>query len=417
MEHGIRNRLRLVLLLILVVLIWPFFLSAQSCLPEGIEFTTQSQIDSFPINYPNCTEIEGTVMISGGLDISNLLGLSSVNTIGGHLVIVGCHALSNLAGLEGLTRIDSILAFQQNGILSSLSGLEGLTSIGHDLIILGNPSLTDLSGLDGLNSVEGMIWAESNALTSFEGMESLETIGGNLWVIMNYSLINLSGLNNLTNIGAELYITWNYDLENLTGLESLETIGGGIRIWSNDTLAEINALYGLTDIGGQLSIRGNDDLVSLYGLDNISASSITEMDIFLNSSLSTCHVQSVCDYLSAPNGDVTIGNNAPGCNSEEEVEDSCAILAIPEQKLSLDIKAYPNPFSTSTTIEYELYTKSNIQFTVYNMMGEEVYFKGKGVQAPGPHSINLSLPNQPAGMYYAVLYSGKIMSVVKLHKQ
>ena len=35
----------------------------QSCLPGGITFTTQAQIDSFPINYPGCSEIEGFVEI------------------------------------------------------------------------------------------------------------------------------------------------------------------------------------------------------------------------------------------------------------------------------------------------------------------------------------------------------------------
>ena len=30
---------------------------AQGCLPEGITFTTQEQIDNFQINYPGCTEI------------------------------------------------------------------------------------------------------------------------------------------------------------------------------------------------------------------------------------------------------------------------------------------------------------------------------------------------------------------------
>jgi len=39
---------------------------AQPCLPNGITFTTQGQIDSFPINYPGCTEIGGDVVIGGG---------------------------------------------------------------------------------------------------------------------------------------------------------------------------------------------------------------------------------------------------------------------------------------------------------------------------------------------------------------
>ena len=46
-------------------------LFAQGCLPEGITFTTQEQIDSFAINYPGCTEIEGFVDINGN-NITNL---------------------------------------------------------------------------------------------------------------------------------------------------------------------------------------------------------------------------------------------------------------------------------------------------------------------------------------------------------
>ncbi len=57
---------------------------SQPCLPEGITFTTQEQIDNFQTNYPGCTEIEGDVII-GGNNISNLDGLSLVNAVGGFL--------------------------------------------------------------------------------------------------------------------------------------------------------------------------------------------------------------------------------------------------------------------------------------------------------------------------------------------
>ena len=60
-----------------------FTTTAQSCLPEGIVFTNQSQIDQFQINYPNCTEIEGDVVIGFwlGTNITNLNGLSILTTL------------------------------------------------------------------------------------------------------------------------------------------------------------------------------------------------------------------------------------------------------------------------------------------------------------------------------------------------
>ena len=57
---------------------------AQPCLPEGITFTTQAQIDNFQTNFPNCTEIEGDVIIEGN-DITNLNGLNVLNSTGGFL--------------------------------------------------------------------------------------------------------------------------------------------------------------------------------------------------------------------------------------------------------------------------------------------------------------------------------------------
>jgi hypothetical protein len=70
---------------------------SQPCLPEGITFTTQEQIDNFQTNYPGCTEIEGDVGI-GGYDITNLNGLNVLTTIGGNLLIVES-ALTSLSGL------------------------------------------------------------------------------------------------------------------------------------------------------------------------------------------------------------------------------------------------------------------------------------------------------------------------------
>ena len=62
----------------LLCFVWSSALS-QSCLPEGITFNSQAQIDSFQINYPNCTAIQGTVKISG-VDITNLNGLSVLSS-------------------------------------------------------------------------------------------------------------------------------------------------------------------------------------------------------------------------------------------------------------------------------------------------------------------------------------------------
>jgi len=72
-------------IIIIIIILISFFeksLMSQSCLPEGIIFNTQDQIDNFQVNYPNCTKIEGNVTIQGYISITNLIGLNMLTSIG-----------------------------------------------------------------------------------------------------------------------------------------------------------------------------------------------------------------------------------------------------------------------------------------------------------------------------------------------
>ena len=57
---------------------------AQTCIPDEIIFTSQAQIDDFGINYPNCSMVEGNVIIENYplTPIDNLNGLSNLTSIG-----------------------------------------------------------------------------------------------------------------------------------------------------------------------------------------------------------------------------------------------------------------------------------------------------------------------------------------------
>ncbi|MDB4303640.1 hypothetical protein N9934_02500 [Desulfosarcina sp.] len=65
------------------LLFYQLILISQPCLLEGITFSTQEQIDNFQTNYPNCTEIEGGVLIEGN-DITNLEGLNVLEIVYGY---------------------------------------------------------------------------------------------------------------------------------------------------------------------------------------------------------------------------------------------------------------------------------------------------------------------------------------------
>jgi len=324
---------------------------AQPCLPEGIWFSTQTQIDSFQIIYPGCTEIDGDVRIQGD-DIKNLYGLNVLTSIGGDLIIRDNDSLVSLSGLEGVLSISSDFSILGSNALINLSGLDNLTSIGGNLKIgdyffpSGNQSLTSLVGLNNLVSVGGNLTIQYNpALLNLNGLENIEEITYNLIISDNLSLNSLIGIGDIDSIGGltifsnpflidlndlESLIYINEDiminsssLSSLEGLNNIEYIGGNLDIIYNDLLQDITALSKVTSVGGNLYVISNSALNSLSGLQNINASSILNLYIYNNSSLSTCAIQSICDYLANPNGYVKIYDNVTGCNSPGEIAGTC----------------------------------------------------------------------------------------------
>lgn len=270
---------------------------SQSCLPNGIIFTTQEQIDNFQTDNPGCTEIEGYVSIDNYYeDITNIDGLNVLTSIGGHFSI--SHLLtSNLSGLDNLTSIGGY--FSISGGFTSLTGLDNLSFIGGylriksaditDLTGLGNLitisgdfflqdnfSLINLNGLDNLTTIGGSIdfggYLDDNPiLESISGLSNLTSIGGDISIAHCYALINLNGLENLTSIPGKLYLATNHSLTSLSGLENLTSTGGDVRISHVNAITNLAELNNLTSIGGELNILGNASLTSLSGLNNLTS--------------------------------------------------------------------------------------------------------------------------------------------------
>ena len=90
-------------------------LFGQGCLPEGITFSTQAQIDNFQSDYPGCFEIEGDVTITGN-DITDLNGLSVLTAINGAFIIDENPELEDLNGLGNLTTLGSNLFLFKNNV-------------------------------------------------------------------------------------------------------------------------------------------------------------------------------------------------------------------------------------------------------------------------------------------------------------
>lgn len=366
--------------------------SAENCFPEGCTISYQSQINNFQANYPECTMIEGDLVISG-YNISNLNGLNGITEIGGSLIIVSNEILKSLTGLNNLKTIGHDLYVEGNFDLLSLTGLENVNYIGGDIMIMNNIELNRLSGLDGLTDIAGSLSIENNIkLNNLSGLQQVTAIGANLRLFSNNSLTTLSGLEGLTTIGGSLFIGGQGHL-------------GGL---GNPYLTTLMALSSLTSIGGRLEIGYNYSLTTLEGIGNISAGTITDLSIYNNLSLTTCEVESICDYLANPSGTVEIFNNAQGCNTPAEVEDACTALSQKDVKTSPIATIIMDWNSNDIIIE----TPANndaCEFYVVNLKGQ-ILVKG-AIQST---RTVLDIGNLPAGVFFLKLTDDRTVQLEKL---
>jgi hypothetical protein len=173
-----------------------------SCLPNGIVFTTQAQIDSFPIIYPYCSEILGSVQIDGD-EINNLNGLSNIHSIQEDFFIGtwiypynGNLSLNNLSGLENLKSINGDLLFKCNAALIELTGLDSLETIGGELNIDYNGVLNSLSGIGNIESgsIEQLMIRYNNSLANCDVQSICNYLASPNAIISIYN--NAPGCNN-----------------------------------------------------------------------------------------------------------------------------------------------------------------------------------------------------------------------------
>lgn len=314
-------------LLIFLSILYINLIYAQTCLPEGITFTTQEQIDDFQTNYPGCTEVLGTVsiesdqiynleglsnltsifgdlyigqgiLVTGSPQIVSLSGLENLTYLGDELRITNCDNLLSLDALESLETIENNISIQANDSLNNLIGFHNLNEI-KDLLLNGNDNLESLEGLENITKMsEGIgIWnnpilesiaalssldtvrlvsIENNeSLLSLNGLEGIDYFGTNnsigaLIVIGNDALLNLEGLPPLETLFLHVIIANNSNMNSLSGLENVKVIGGGLLLEGLPSLESVNKLSLLEHVSGELSLVNCDQLSNIDSLSHLN---------------------------------------------------------------------------------------------------------------------------------------------------
>ena len=75
---------------------------------------------------------------------------------------------------------------------------------------------------------------------------------------------------------------------------------------------------------------------------------------------------------------------------------------------------YPNPFNPSTTIEFSLPKRADVQLIVYNVLGRRVAELANGNYDAGNYSIVFDAKNLPSGVYFYQLKTGNYEVVKKM---
>jgi len=302
-------------------------IKAQSCIADTIVFM-QSDIDNFSINYPDCTEIVGNIIIDQS--VTNLHGLSQVESIAGFLYIIGNSHLTNLEGLDNIISIGDYLNIRDNPQLESFHGLEGLTYLGSYLKLFRNPLIEDLEGLHNLTQIDGFVEINENPkLVSLEALKNIKSIGYRLEIRANPLIREIKGFDSLVSIGHDFWITHNDSLVAISGFNSLEVVKGHFWIAWNLKLERVTEFNSLSIIEEDVRFDTNRKLNNISALSTvISMGSKSKSHIMLsissNDDLSICHLPFICDFLASNSGDLTyIFGNSSGCKSAEEVASNC----------------------------------------------------------------------------------------------
>ncbi len=263
-------------LLFIAVIFWlnVTVLSSQACLPNGIIFSRQGQIDSFPLNYPGCKVIGGIKISSSDpltSTITNVDSLYVIDSIVGSLEIKAT-AITNLEGFSNLKSVSNSIFIHYNNRIKNFYGLHQINHLGGGMQVQYNDSLTTLNAFTNLTETGSIEISNNPQLINLEGPNQLEVLD-ELWIYVNDRLVDFSALNSLKIINNQISIYANQSIININGFENLEHLDGYLQISNNPSLQQLPAFKKLKSVG-TLSIGQNNALTTLSGLDSLREAGI-----------------------------------------------------------------------------------------------------------------------------------------------
>lgn len=87
-----------------------------------------------------------------------------------------------------------------------------------------------------------------------------------------------------------------------------------------------------------------------------------------------------------------------------------------QNKTKLQMSNFPNPFTNSTTIQFEQFKSEYIELSIYNHLGQKVETLFKGKQKAGKLKTLFDASSLPSGIYFCQLRIGEKVVTKKIIK-
>lgn len=256
---------------LLICFLIPLYSSSQC--PEGdVYFYEQADIDEFLATYPNCTSIQGNLILDnfGNTEPLDLTGLTQIEEVEEDLAIVWVGYFDTDNGTDAA---------------GSLEGLENITSVGSLRVGSGlSFAPTPIESLDPINNIAGQLERFSlnhaqvaDELPDFENITAIESLTfSNLHVAGSTPQFpSLTALSNLTvysfTMGMSTFSTL-YLPDNLTSIQAYPDQGidnSKVRIEGNENLVEILGGNSLTAIQ-EVELLDNQNLLLMDGFSEVT---------------------------------------------------------------------------------------------------------------------------------------------------
>lgn len=185
-----------------------------------------------------------------------------------------------------------------------------------------------------------------------------------------------------------------------------------------------NYIYGVRVDGNsfspsriRISYSNTNDAVQLIGYASIDwlGVNIDADPLFIDEGNGDYHLRAESPCIDA--GDPSYGYDPDGTITDMGAFYFHQTVGIDNQaeiphKFSLN-QNYPNPFNASTNISYTIPIASDISISIYNLLGQRVWYASRRHDSPGQYSVNWNAGNNTSGVYLArLIYDDKTESIM-----